>query len=46
MKLTLYKVVFMDGVYSPFFSDTTHDGLDVCLMSAALSKSKYRKIHR
>ena len=38
-----YKVVFIDGVYSPFLSDTTHDGLDVCLISAALSKSKYRR---
>ena len=36
-----YKVVFIDGVYSPFLSDTTHDGLDVCLMSAAVSKPKY-----
>ena len=36
-----YKVVFIDGVYSPFLSDTTHDGLDVCLLSAALSKPKY-----
>ena len=39
-----YKVVFIDGVYSPFLSDTTHDGLDVCLMSAALTKPKYRKL--
>jgi Fe-S cluster assembly protein SufD len=37
-----YKVVFIDGVYSPFLSDTTHDGLDVCLLSAALSKPKYK----
>jgi len=37
-----YKVVFIDGVYSPFLSDTTHDGLDVCLLSAALSKTKYK----
>jgi len=36
-----YKVIFIDGVYSPFLSNTTHDGLDVCLMSAALSKPKY-----
>tara|TARA_B100000900_G_scaffold7978_1_gene6650 strand:+ start:6961 stop:8277 length:1317 start_codon:yes stop_codon:yes gene_type:complete len=43
-EIDTYKVVFMDGVYSPFLSDTTHDGLDVCLMSAALSKSKYRKL--
>jgi len=32
-----YKVIFIDGVYSPFLSNTTHDGLDVCLMSAALT---------
>ena len=39
-----YKVIFIDGVYSPFLSNTTHDGLDVCLMSAALSKPKYRDL--
>jgi Fe-S cluster assembly protein SufD len=39
-----YKVVFIDGVYSPFLSDTTHDGIDVCLLSAALSKPKYKGI--
>ena len=43
-EIDTYKVVFIDGVYSPFLSDTTHDGLDVCLMSAALSKVKYRKL--
>ena len=39
-----YKIVFIDGKYSSFLSETTHDGMDVCLMSAALSKSKYRPI--
>ena len=39
-----YKVIFIDGVYSPFLSDTTHDGLDICLMSAALSKPKFRSL--
>ncbi|MEP2936332.1 MAG: Fe-S cluster assembly protein SufD [Gilvibacter sp.] len=39
-----YKVVFIDGVYSSFLSETSHDGLDVCLMSAALSKPKYRAV--
>ena len=43
-EIDTYKVVFIDGVYSPFLSDTTHDGLDVCLMSAALSKAKYRNL--
>ncbi len=39
-----YKVVFIDGKYSSFLSETTHDGLDVCLMSAALSKAKYKSV--
>jgi Fe-S cluster assembly protein SufD len=37
-----YKIVFVDGKYSSHLSQTTHDGIDVCLMSAALSKPKYR----
>tara|TARA_Y100000992_G_scaffold263991_1_gene200547 strand:+ start:468 stop:1784 length:1317 start_codon:yes stop_codon:yes gene_type:complete len=39
-----YKVIFIDGIYNPFLSNTTHDGLDVCLMSAALTKPKYRNL--
>ncbi|WP_298893884.1 Fe-S cluster assembly protein SufD [uncultured Psychroserpens sp.] len=39
-----YKIVFIDGKYSSHLSQTTHDGIDVCLMSAALSKPKYRLI--
>ena len=30
--------------YSSFLSETTHDGLDICLLSAALSKSKYKAV--
>ena len=37
-----YKVVFVDGKFSSFLSSTTHDGLDVCLMSSALTKPKYK----
>ena len=37
-------MVFIDGVLWPFLSDTTHDGIDVCLLSAALSKPKYKGI--
>lgn len=37
-----YKIIFIDGKYSSYLSQTTHDGLDVCLMSAALTKPKYR----
>jgi Fe-S cluster assembly protein SufD len=39
-----YKIVFIDGKYSSFLSETTHDTIDVCLMSSALSKPKYRAV--
>lgn len=39
-----YKIVFIDGKYSSHLSETTHDGIDACLMSAALSKPKFRPI--
>lgn len=39
-----YKLVFIDGVYSSFLSETTHDGMDICLMSAALTKPKYKMV--
>lgn len=39
-----YKIVFIDGVYSSFLSETSHDGLDVCLLSSALSKPKYKPV--
>lgn len=43
-EIDTYKLVFVDGVYNSFLSETTHDTLDVCLMSAALNKSKYKPI--
>ncbi len=39
-----YKIVFIDGVYSSYLSDTTHEGMDICLMSSALKKPKYKMI--
>ncbi len=39
-----YKVVFINGIFSSHLSSTTHDGLDVCLMSSALTKPKYKMI--
>jgi len=39
-----YKIIFIDGKYSSHLSQTTHDGIDVCLMSAALTKPKYQLI--
>lgn len=39
-----YKIVFVDGVYSSFLSETTHDGYDICVLSAALKKPKYKMV--
>ncbi|WP_028871906.1 Fe-S cluster assembly protein SufD [Psychroserpens burtonensis] len=39
-----YKIIFIDGKYSSHLSQTTHDGIDICLMSSALSKPKYQLI--
>ena len=39
-----YKIVFVDGVYSSYLSETTHQGIDVCLMSAALTKDMYKPV--
>ena len=39
-----YKIVFIDGVYSSFLSDTTHEGADICLLSSALKRPKYQMI--
>jgi len=39
-----YKIVFVDGKYASHLSETTHDGIDICLMSAALSKPKYQLV--
>jgi Fe-S cluster assembly protein SufD len=41
-EIDTYKVVFIDGIFSSFLSSTTHDGLDVCLMSSAFTKPKYK----
>ncbi|WP_420401541.1 Fe-S cluster assembly protein SufD [Flagellimonas sp.] len=43
-EIDTYKIVFIDGVYSSYLSETTHDGVDVCLMSAAFSKPMYKQI--
>ncbi len=43
-EIDTYKIVFIDGIYSSYLSETTHDGVDICLMSAALTKPMYRPI--
>ncbi|HET8839773.1 MAG TPA: Fe-S cluster assembly protein SufD [Flavobacteriaceae bacterium] len=39
-----YKIVFMDGIYSSHLSETTHDKIDACLISAALTRPKYKAV--
>ena len=39
-----YKIVFVDGKYSSHLSETTHDNIDVCLMSSALHKAEYKPV--
>jgi len=39
-----YKIVFVNGVFNSFLSSTTHEKIDVCLFSSALSKPKYKPI--
>ena len=43
-EIDTYKIVFIDGIYSSFLSETTHDGVDICLMSSALTKPMYKQI--
>ncbi|MGO4919831.1 Fe-S cluster assembly protein SufD [Maribacter spongiicola] len=43
-EIDTYKIVFVDGIYSSFLSETTHDGVDICLMSSALTKPMYKQI--
>ncbi len=39
-----YKLIFVDGVFSSFLSDTTHDECDVCVLSSALTRPKYKMV--
>ncbi|MCR9227771.1 MAG: Fe-S cluster assembly protein SufD [Flavobacteriaceae bacterium] len=43
-EIDAYKIVFVDGVYSSYLSETTHDGVDVCLMSSAFSKPMFKQV--
>ena len=39
-----YKIIFVDGKYSSHLSETTHDGMDICILSAVFTQSKYELI--
>ncbi|MDP3314337.1 Fe-S cluster assembly protein SufD [Lutibacter sp.] len=42
--LDAYTLIFVDGVFNSFLSTTTHEDCDVCVMSSALTKPKYKMI--
>lgn len=39
-----YKLIFIDGAFNSFLSDTTHDDCDICVISSALTRPKYKMI--
>ncbi len=39
-----YKIIFVDGVYSSFLSDTSHEIADICILSSALKRPKYKMV--
>jgi len=43
-EIDTHKLVFIDGIFNSFLSSTTHDGIDVCLMSSAFNKPKYKMV--
>ena len=36
-----YKIIFVNGNYYSNLSETTHEGMDICILSSALTQSKY-----
>ena len=43
-EIDTYKLVFIDGVFSTFLSNTYHGEIDVNLLSVALSQNKFQSI--
>ena len=38
-----YKIIFINGKYSSWLSETTHDLYDICILSSALTRDKYKR---
>lgn len=43
-ELDTYTIVFIDGVYSSYLSETTHDDMDICLLSSALTQPQHQQV--
>ncbi len=37
-----YKLVFLNGVFQPQISETSHEGMDICILSSAMQNTKYK----
>ena len=39
-----YNIVFVNGVYSSYLSDTTHEEADICVLSSAMNKMVHQPV--
>ena len=39
-----YKIILIDGAYDPLWSNTSHKGVDICILSSVLENDKYSNI--
>ena len=39
-----YKIILIDGAYDPLWSNTTHKGVDICILSSVLENNKYSNV--
>ncbi len=37
-----YKLVFLNGVFQPQISETSHEDMDICILSSAMQNTKYK----
>ncbi|XOD66522.1 MAG: Fe-S cluster assembly protein SufD [Flavobacteriales bacterium Tduv] len=43
-ELDAFRLIFVDGVYSSWLSETTHNGKDICVLSNAFAQKKHGAI--
>lgn len=39
-----YKLVFINGIFNSFLSETTHEEADICVLSSTFQKDKYKEV--
>jgi Fe-S cluster assembly protein SufD len=43
-EIDTFKLIFVNGVFNSLLSTATHEGMDICVMSSAISKPKYKMV--